>query len=56
MNCSISDIYDIDVFKITDGKSGEAVREPILSLDDDDLEEIQIENNCIGLPRHPYMK
>ncbi|CAD8138175.1 unnamed protein product [Paramecium octaurelia] len=48
-------IYDIDVFRNDGDTLGEQIETPFLSLDNQYLDEQQLDNDCVGLPKHPKL-
>lgn len=58
-NQSLSNAYDVDVFD--ESESDEPIQTPILSLDNKDVELLEVKNckelililECVGFPKHP---
>ncbi|CAD8055443.1 unnamed protein product [Paramecium sonneborni] len=48
-------IYDVDVFRNDEKGLGQQIETPFLSLDNQYLDEQQLDNDCVGLPKHPKL-
>ncbi|CAD8058502.1 unnamed protein product [Paramecium sonneborni] len=48
-------IYDITIYRNDSNLLGTQIETPFLSLDNQYLDDQQLENDCIGLPKHPKL-
>ncbi|CAD8150308.1 unnamed protein product [Paramecium pentaurelia] len=49
---NLTNAYDVDVF----GDSVDPIQTPFLSLDNKDVELLEVKNQCVGFPKHPQLK
>ncbi|CAD8055439.1 unnamed protein product [Paramecium sonneborni] len=51
---NLTTAYDVDVFD--DSESDDPIQTPYLSLDNKDVELLEVRNQCVGFPKHPQLK